>query len=96
MTESELDAVKETGYLRGGREGPTYFTDSYYKNASNAQNRLSLPNEPEYIVEFKITNNPTVMGGNTVEPVYGGSGGGREYLSNDPVQVDIVNYQKMK
>ncbi|ATW25277.1 hypothetical protein DCMF_11315 [Candidatus Formimonas warabiya] len=96
MTESELKAVQETGYLRGGREGPTYFTDSYYKNASNAQNRLSLPNEPEYIVEFKISNNPNTTGGNTVKPAYGGSGGGREYFSNDPVQVNIVNYQKMK
>jgi RHS repeat-associated protein len=96
MTESELNAVKDTGYLRGGREGTTYFTDSYYKNASNAQNRLSLPNEPEYIVEFKITNNPTVTGGNTVKPAYGGSGGGREYFSENPVQIDIINYQKMK
>lgn len=96
MTESELNAVKDIGYLRGGREGTTYFTDSYYKNASNAQNRLSLPNEPEYILEFKITNNPTVTGGNTVKPAYGGSGGGREYFSENPVQIDIINYQKMK
>lgn len=96
MTESELNAVKETGYLRGGREGTTYFTDSYYMNASNAQTRLSLPNKPEYIVEFKITNNPTVTGGNTVKAAYGGSGGGREYFSDNPVQIDIINYQKMK
>ncbi|MEL4106278.1 hypothetical protein AAFA46_05475 [Oscillospiraceae bacterium WX1] len=96
MSEPELNAVKETGYLRGGRDGSTYFTDSYYKSANNAQNRLSLPNKPEYIMEFKITNNPTVYGGNTVNPAFGGSGGGREYFSNNPVQVNIVNYQKMR
>jgi RHS repeat-associated protein len=96
MSESELNAVKETSYLRGGKEGTTYFTDSYYKNASNAQNRLSLPNEPQYVVEFKIVNNPSVRGGNTVKPAYGGTGGGREYFTNDPVKVDIINYQKLK
>jgi len=94
MSEAELKAVQETGYLRGGRKGTTYFTDSYYKNASNARNRLSLPNKPEYIVEFKITNNPVVMGGNTVKPDYGGLGGGREYFSNDLIKVEIINYQK--
>ncbi len=30
MSEAELDAVKNTGMLRGGREGTTFFTDSYY------------------------------------------------------------------
>jgi hypothetical protein len=57
---------------------------------------LSPHSKPEYIVEFKITNKPTVTGGNTVKPDYGGSGGGREYFTNDPVQIEIVNYQKMK
>ncbi len=31
MSEKELGAVKESGYLRGGIEGDNYFTDSYYK-----------------------------------------------------------------
>ncbi len=92
MTEAELNAVKETGRLRGGWEGETYFTDSYYKNADNAQNRLSLKNKPQYILEFKIINNPKVAGGSRVEPTYGGTGGGREYVTTDPVEVKIINY----
>jgi hypothetical protein len=96
MSESELNAVKETGKLRGGWEGETYFTDSYYKDASNAQNRLSLKDKPQYVVEFKITNNPKVTGGTRVKPAYGGTGGGREYVTTDPVEVDITNYQKLK
>jgi len=95
MSEGELNAVKETGVLRGGRPGETFFTDSYYKNASSAQNRLSLPSKPDYIMEFKITNNPNISGGTTVKPNFGGLGGGREYFTTDPISVEIINYQKM-
>ncbi|MBQ9200710.1 MAG: hypothetical protein IJ141_11090, partial [Lachnospiraceae bacterium] len=95
MSEAELDAVKDTGMLRGGREGTTFFTDSYYKNASTAKSRLSLPEKPKYIMEFEIENNPKILGGTRVEPNFGELGGGREYFTNDLVKVKIINYQKM-
>ena len=96
MSESELKAVKETKTLRGGREGTTFFTDSNYKSASKAKERLSLPDTPSYNVEFEITNKPKISGGTRVEPKYGGTGGGREYYTDDKVKVKIINYQKMK
>ena len=95
MSEAELDAVKDTGMLRGGREGTTFFTDSYYKNASTAKSRLSLPEKPKYIMEFEIENNPKILGGTRVEPNFGELGGGREYFTDDVVKVKIINYQKM-
>jgi hypothetical protein len=96
MTEAELKAVQETGMLRGGREGTTWFTDAKFKSADTAQNRLSLETKPEYSVEFKIVNNPQVKGGTTVKPDYDQNGGGREYFTNDGVQIEIINVQKLK
>ena len=95
MGEGELNAVKETGMLRGGREGTTYFTDSYFRNANVAQARLALPEKPDYIMEFEIANNPSISGGTKVLPNYGQIGGGREYFTDDSVYVNINNYQKM-
>lgn len=95
MSEGELEAVKETGKLRGGREGTTYFTDSYFKNATRAKSRLSLPQKPTYNLEFEIKNSPKISGGTKVKPAYGEIGGGREYFTDDIVNVRIVNFQKM-
>ena len=95
MSEAELEAVKSTGKLRGGRIGTTYFTDSYYKNANIAKSRLALPEKPCYIVEFEIKSNPNISGGTKVQPAYGEIGGGREYFTDDIVEVFIINYQKM-
>ena len=95
MGEGELEAVKTTGMLRGGREGTTYFTDSYFRNANKAKSRLALPQKPSYIVEFEIRNNPNISGGTKVQPAFGERGGGREYFTDDIIEVFIINYQKM-
>lgn len=95
MSEAELNAVKSTGKLRGGRQGTTFFTDSYFKNTNKAKSRLASPEKPSYIVEFEITNKPKISGGTKVEPAYGEIGGGREYFTDDVIEVTIVNYQKM-
>jgi len=79
-TGSASNSVNYAGYQYDQESGYYYLNARMY--------------EPEYIVELKITNNPTVTGGNTVKPAYGGSGGGREYFSENPVQIDIINYQK--
>ena len=54
-----------------------------YKNAEVAQDRLSLPEKPDFILEFEITSNPIIKGG------------GREYFTDDIVEIKIINYQKM-
>jgi hypothetical protein len=96
MSEVEVNAVRETGLLRGGRSGRTYFTDAYFRSSSNAQNRLSLEVAPTHIMQFEIMNNPNITGGNRVQPLNGGIGGSREYYSLDTIMVNIVNIQPMR
>ena len=94
MSRAEADAVTDTGILRGGRPGDTFFTDSRFRTASRAQNRLSLPSTPEVQMEFKLTNNPNMIrNGTRVTPAYGGIGGGREFMTTDPVSVEVINVQ---
>ena len=82
------------GFLRDGRKGETYFTKDVYKSGTKAQERLALPNTPEYRVEFEIVNNPKAkVYGDKVIPYYGQPGKGSEFMTKDPVQVDIINYQ---
>ena len=91
MSEAEYKAVQETGYLRGGNAGTTYFTNTKYNSAATAQSQLSLPNMPQYMVEFRIINNVDVIGGTVVAPDFGQLGGGIEFWSKNPVQVQIIN-----
>jgi len=94
MSHAEAEAVKKTGKLRGGREGETFWTDSRFRSADRAQDRLSLGNKPEVQMEFRITNSPKpVRSGTRVAPASGGRGGGREYMSTDLVEVEIINVQ---
>ena len=71
------------------------FTDSYFRNADTAKARLALENKPMYIMEFRIKGNINLRGGTRVKPLHGEPGGGREYVTNEIVEIEIVNYQKM-
>lgn len=91
MSKTDAEAVQQTGKLRGGREGET---DSRFRSADTAQDRLSLPNRPEVQMGFQIKNNPSMMrNGTRVDPAYGERGGGREYMTTNPVEVEIINVQ---
>ena len=93
---AELEAIQQTGLLRGGRPGETFWTDSEYTSAAEAQDKLALPVTPELRVRFLILNTPTLTrDGSIVEPAFGGAGGGREWASPDPVQVEIVDVQPL-
>lgn len=48
-----------------------------------SQHRLLLPEKPDFILEFEITSNPIIKGG------------GREYFTDDIVEIKIINYKKM-
>ena len=96
MSEAEYQAVLDTGYLRGGNPGKTYFTNTGYTSAATAQSKLSLEVTPQYMVEFKITNNPNVTGGTIVKPDFGQLGGGIEFVTTDLVQVQIINAQLLR
>jgi hypothetical protein len=94
MSQTEANAVRETGLLRGGRAGETFWTDSRFTGATRAQNRLSLESAPEVRMEFRLRNNPTLeRAGTRVQPANGGTDFGREYSTFDPVEVEIINVQ---
>ena len=94
MSRAEAEAVRNTGKLRGGREGETFFTDSRFGSAKRAQDRLSLDQLPEVQMEFRLRSNPnSVRNGTKVRPANNGRGGGKEYSSMDPVEVEITNVQ---
>ena len=96
MVPAELEAVRQTGFLRGGRPGDTFWTDESFTSAAEAQNRLALPSPPELRVRFVIVNTPTLIrDGSIVDPAFGGEGGGREWASPDPVQVEILDVQPL-
>jgi hypothetical protein len=96
MVPAELEAVRETGLLRGGRPGETFWTDGLYTSSVEVQDKLALPSPPELCVRFVILNAPSLSReGSLVEPAYGGAGGGREWASFDQVQVEILDVQPL-
>ena len=98
VTEGEINAIKGSGYLRGGIEGETYFTKDRYKSGTKAQQRLSLKTTPTYRVEFEITNNPKIqLNGTKVAPAYGMPGKGSEFMTTDKVRINLnnLNIQKL-
>jgi hypothetical protein len=97
MTEGELKAIQQSGMLRGGNPGKTYFTKDLYKSGAQAQQRLSLPTTPTLRVEFEILNNPTMrLNGSKVLPDFGMPGKGAEFMTTDPVKVRLINWQPLR
>jgi hypothetical protein len=97
MAEGELKAIQNTGLLRGGRAGETFFTKDVYKSAAKASQRLGLENTPSLRVEFKILNNPTLLrNGTKVRPLKNLSAGGAEFMTTDPVRVRLINWQPLR
>ncbi|WP_279578145.1 RHS repeat domain-containing protein [Leptospira noguchii] len=97
VTKGEVQAIKDTGMLRGGREGETYFTKDLYKSGSKAQERLSLKDQPTHRVEFEVKGSPGYEKyGSKVKPDYGQPGKGSEFMTTDPVKVKLINVQPLK
>ncbi len=45
-------------------------------------------------MEFQLRSSPKLQrNGTRIQADYGGRGGGREYMSLDPVEVDVINVQ---
>ncbi|MFM7021515.1 MAG: hypothetical protein ACKOXB_00945 [Flavobacteriales bacterium] len=97
MSEGELMAIKETGYLRGGLKGQTYYTKDLYKSAAKAQERLALKATPTLRIEFEILNNPLLINNGTkVRTNFGFIGGGSEFMTNELIKVRIINMQPLR
>ena len=72
----------------------TPFADSKYKTAKRAKNRLSLEKKPEVQMEFKVKNTPKLeRNGTKVTPRYGGEGKGKEFMTLEQVEVEVINVQ---
>lgn len=96
VTPAELEAVQQTGLLRGGRPGDTFFTDGEYTSAAEAKAKLALPVSPEIRIRFIILNSPTLTrNGSLVEPMFDEPGGGHEWATPDPVQVELLDVQPL-
>ncbi len=96
MTKSEAKAVKNTGYLRGGREGETFFTTNKYQKARTVKSKLSLEDAPEVRMDFKIKNQPNINEPRIADPKYNETGGGIELFSKDKIKVDIIRKRDLR
>ena len=95
MSNAEVQAVQDTGYLRGGRGGQTFFTNTPYYSSNTAQSQLSLPTSPDYMMRFRIVNNPFIYGPQVVDPFNGMNGGGIEYYTYNQVRVIVKSIWRL-
>lgn len=87
MSRAEAEAVRDTGYLRGGIPGEVYWTNDYYESALLAMRRLALGSLPEVRMRFRILDTPQLTrDGVQVRPDAEQPGGGTEYMSEEKVR----------
>lgn len=100
MSKGEARAVGEAGeegYLRGGRDGETHWTDERYETAAEAKARLSLERRPELRMRFTILEWPARMEkeGSAVAPTHGEPGGGAEWMTHEKVKVVVLDADEL-
>lgn len=87
----EAEAVLRTGKLRGGRPGRTYWTEDRYESAREAKRQLALVTLPEVRMRFTIKNDPHLQrAGDIVEPSDDEPGGGTEWITLEPIEVEVI------
>jgi hypothetical protein len=94
MSRAELEATKETGLLRGGRDGTHYVSDSVNSDALRVRQRLALGQTPEVRATMEVPSG-RFSAPSRVQPLYNMSGGGMERTAtgNIPVRiVDVLQY----
>ncbi|MSP13295.1 MAG: hypothetical protein EXR62_10110 [Chloroflexi bacterium] len=101
VSEGELNSIKETSLLRGGRPGNTYFTADRFSDSGEAMSRLALPTRTQFRVDFEIANAPAIQGPSRVQPWMKPfrpgfrQGLSMEYWSKDPIKVRLGGYQEL-
>ncbi len=101
ISEGELQAIQETGLLRGGRPGKTYFTTDKFE-AGEALSRLALKEAPMYRIEFEISSQVRIYGPQRIRPWFWPrdpgfrAGWGIEYWSPDPVHPRLLRIERLK
>ncbi|MBK7926306.1 MAG: RHS repeat-associated core domain-containing protein [Bryobacterales bacterium] len=98
MSTAELAATRETGLVRGGREGVHFVSDAVNNSATRAQQRLALPVRPEVKATLEVPSGafsaPTRVqplprpGGGTLP------GGGIERTATGHIPARVVRVKK--
>ena len=88
MSKAELQATRETGLLRGGKEGTHFVTNAANRSAKNARQRLALPQTPEVRVTMEVPAG-VLSKSSDVKPAFNMSGGGKERTAAGKVPVVI-------
>lgn len=93
MSRAEREVIEDTGMLRGGDDGPTFWTDEVYDDPREARARLALGDAvPEVRLAFRLASRPKLMlDGAVVEPTEDRPGGGIEYMTTEKVSVEVVD-----
>jgi RHS repeat-associated protein len=90
MSKAELNATKESGLMRGGREGRHFVRDSANSTAKRARQRLALDRTPEVRVRLEVPagkfSSPT-----RVDPKHSMPGGGMERSAVGDIPVRVLD-----
>ena len=91
MSKAELEAIRNTGLIRGGREGKHFVTDAANRSARRARQRLALEDTPGVRVTMEVPGD-TFTPPTRVQPGRhnGMPGGGMERWAEGQVPVTIT------
>jgi RHS repeat-associated protein len=99
MSRAELDATRQTGLLRGGREGPHFVSDAVNSSATRAQIRLALPVRPEVRATLEVPagrfSAPTRVEPLEVSPGRVLPGGGTERTATGQVPTRVLGVDSL-
>lgn len=93
MSRAELEATRNAGLIRGGREGTHYVSDNVNTNALRARQRLALPQTPDVRVTLDVPEgafSPPKL----VDPDYGMAGGGMERAGSGQISCRVIAVQE--
>jgi hypothetical protein len=89
MSVAEFESTRDTGLIRGGREGVNYVTDAANSSAKRARIRLSLPQTPEIRVTLEVPSG-VFSAPTPVRAGFNMPGGGLERIATGQIKVKIV------
>jgi len=99
MSKAELQATRDTGLVRGGREEEHFVTNSVSKSATKAQQRLALRTRPEVGVQLEVPKG-IFSAARRVKPLEhprGGKlpGGGLERTATGKIPARVIRVRRL-
>ena len=89
MSKAELEATKDTGLLRGGREGTHHVTDAASADPLRARQRLALDRTPEVRATLEVPSS-ALSAPSKVNPKFNMPGGGMERTATGNVPARVI------